>query len=465
MFDFLKGAACLVVVSLLSGCGALDPVNWILAAQASSYDVAAELTSPEMRNISLTTFRTVDCTTLSGMGSLYQDELTKETAKGDRAGIAVAEMNISAVKQIQGEKSCPAANPSQAQNPPSASTSVAAQSSALKTGQGSLNITVDSVPPSFAKSLSMADLNGVLVAEAKKGSAADKAGIKPLDVILEVNGQLVSTPAEFDNIVSRMRPGYKAPLRIWRDGKVRNASVVVSKDERPAPDPDTAPSMASPPLAAHGWLGVQYAASAMGLVGDLPPSVATTLGLTQTRGALIGGALPGGAAKKAGLRPLDVIVSLNGRQIENRTQLTNLLARLPAGATIKLGIWRNRKLEFAQLTLDPQLSQLLFSPTAGGYCFAWVSADAAKKTGAISYAFVVPAADAINDVNPAIGAQFRAYMVERGLGADFGDAPGNAVCRTTREAIVKVRQEATSALKQSFTATGRDTLSVYWVPH
>src|SRR5450830_394643 len=476
MIDFLRGATCVVVLSSLAGCGALDPVNMILSARASSYDMAAEMTSPEMRNITVQSLRTADCTTLAAMGPLYQEDLKKATAKGDRTDIAVADMNISVVKQIQREKSCPVAAPPQAKQPASTATPTAATAPtpAIKTAvQGSLDITVESVSPSMAKSLGMVDQKGALVVDAKKGSAADKAGLKPLDVILEVNGQPVSSPAEFDNIVSRMRPGYKAPLRVFRAGKTRNVSVVVSKDERPAPppvpvtfaEPDTAPSMSTPPLATHGWMGVQYSMGATGVYEDVPESVASSLGLAQTQGVLIGGALPGGAADKAGMRTLDVIVSLNGRKIENRKQLGELLARLPGGAPVKLGIWRNRKLETAQVVLESQILQLTLPTGAPGYCFAWINANAATKTGYVSFEFVVSAADAAEDINPAIGAQFRAYMIERGLGAEFGGAAGYAVCRKTKEAILKAREDATTALTQSFTATGKDTLAVYWVPH
>lgn len=478
MIDFLKRATCVVVLSTLAGCGALDPINLLLNAQASTYDMAADLTSPEMRNVVVTSLRPVDCPTLAGMLPLYQNDLTKGTAKGDRADIAVAEMNISVVNQIQREKSCPLAQPLQAKSPSSAVTPAVAPSTttsaspALKITQGTLNITVDSVSPSMAKSLGMADQKGALVVDAQKSSAADKAGIKPLDVILEVNGQPVSTPAEFDNIVNRMRPGYRAPLRVFRAGKTRNVRVVVSKDERPAPppvtvavaEPDTAPSMASPLLASHGWVGMQYVMSALGVFMDVPQSVATSLGLPQTQGVLIGGAVPGGAADKAGLRTLDVIVSLNGRKIENRTQLSDLLGRLPAGAPVKMGIWRNRKLESAHLILDAQVSQFTLPPTAAGYCFAWINAYTTAKTGAISNEFAVSADDAAADINLAIGAQFLAYMTERGLGADFGGTAGYAVCRKTREEIMKVRNEATTALQQTFTATGRDTLAVHWLP-
>ncbi|MFL9878695.1 PDZ domain-containing protein [Herbaspirillum rhizosphaerae] len=481
MGNVLKGAACVVVLSSLAGCGALDPVNMILSARASSYDMVAEMTSPEMRNITVNSLRSANCQTLSGMGPLYQEDLKKATAKGDRVEIAVAEMNISVVKQIQAEKSCPVAPPLQTKAPASTAitgaaggsgTAGTAASSAARITQGSLDITVDSVSPSLAKSLGMTDLKGALVVDTKKGSAADKAGIKPLDVILEVNGQPVNTPTEFSNIVGRMRPGYKAPLRVFRSGKTRNVTVVVSKEERPiptavapaVPDPDTAPSMTSPLLADHGWMGMQYVMGAKGLIEDIPPSLATSLGLEQTRGVLMGGAIPNGASDKAGLKTLDVILSLNGRPLESRTQLTELLARLPGGAPVKLGVWRNRKLEFVPVTLGSQALQLTLPTGAEGYCFAWVNANAALKNGAISYEFVVPAADAVEDINPTIGAQFRATMVERGLGPDLGAAPGYAVCRKTREAILKAREEATTALRQTFAATGKDTFSVYWVP-
>jgi len=477
MINVWKGTTCVIAASLLAGCGALDPVNMILAARSSSYDMVAEMTSPEMRNITLKSLRTADCTVLEGMIPLYQEDLRKGQAKADRVDIAVAEMNLSVVRQIQGEKSCPAAKPPLvAKNPASTPAAATASAPAANTAQGTLNISVDNVSPAIAKSQGMADQKGALVIEAKKGSAADKAGIKPLDVIVEVNGQPVSTPAEFDRIVSRLRPGYKAPLRVARAGKTRNVTVVVSKDEQAASpsaapaapivsaDPDSAPSMSSPLLATHGWMGMQYGMSAAGVLETMPPALAASLGLPRPQGVLIGGALPGAAADRAGLRTLDVVVSLNGRQIENKEQFSQLLGRLPAAATIKLGIWRNRKLEYAQVTLDPQASQLLLPTGAPGYCFAWINANTAAKTGAVSYEFPVSGADAIDGINQGIGAQFRAYMTERGIGAEFGDAAGYAVCRKSREEIIKARNEATAATKQSLAASGKDTLAVYWAP-
>src|SRR5450830_405378 len=107
MGNVLKGAACVVVLSSLAGCGALDPVNMILSARASSYDMVAEMTSPEMRNITLKSLRTADCPTLAGMGPLYQEELKKATAKADRVDIAVAEMNISVVSKFKGKNPVP----------------------------------------------------------------------------------------------------------------------------------------------------------------------------------------------------------------------------------------------------------------------------------------------------------------------------------------------------------------------
>lgn len=485
MSDFLKRAGGLLLASMLTpwlaGCGALDPVNMILAARASTYDVAAELTSPEMREITLKSFRSADCTTLSSMIPLYQRDLNKGRAENNRVDIAVAEMNISAVQQIQGEKRCPPDKPQSAQAPAAAVKPIAATAATNKATatpaaavQGTLGITVDTIPPAFAQAAGTADLKGSLVVAAKKGGAAEKAGVKPLDIVLEVNGQPVPTPADFNNVVSRMRPGYKAPLRIWRDGKTRNLTVLVSKDEQPTPvavaavpvvEPDTAPSLSSPPLATHGWLGIQYGMGALRMYEELPQPVAAMLGMPQAYGVMIGGALPGSAAEQAGIRTLDVLLSLNGRMLENRKQLADLIARLPAGSTVKLGVWRNRKQESLSVTLGAQALTLTMPPTAGGYCFAWISADTARQAGAISYEFVVSEADAVSDSNPAIGARFRAYMTERGLGAAIGDAPGNAVCRKTRDAIFKAREEATTVLKQSFSATGRDTLAVYWIPH
>lgn len=100
--------------------------------------------------------------------------------------------------------------------------------SASSPAQGAFRATFDAVTPAFAQSLGLGSSAGALVIDTEKGSTAEKAGLRPLDVITEVGGQTVQTPADLQAIVGRMRPGYKAAVRVWRQKAMRDMVVEVA---------------------------------------------------------------------------------------------------------------------------------------------------------------------------------------------------------------------------------------------
>ncbi|MFI5206189.1 MAG: S1C family serine protease, partial [Candidatus Paceibacterales bacterium] len=59
------------------------------------------------------------------------------------------------------------------------------------------------------------------------GSAADKAGIKEKDLILEVNGEKISTTNSMQTIIQKYSPGDKVTLHLLRDGKEMDVDVVL----------------------------------------------------------------------------------------------------------------------------------------------------------------------------------------------------------------------------------------------
>lgn len=98
--------------------------------------------------------------------------------------------------------------------------------------QGAFRASFDAVTPAFAKSLGFDSLAGALVVEARNNTAAENAGLRPLDVVTEVGGQIVKTPADLQAIVGRMRPGYKAQVRVWRQKTMRDVVIEVATPAR-----------------------------------------------------------------------------------------------------------------------------------------------------------------------------------------------------------------------------------------
>lgn len=85
----------------------------------------------------------------------------------------------------------------------------------------------------------------------------------------------------------------------------------------------------------RGWLGIE--------AQSLNPQLAESFGLTDTNGVLVAGVLRGGPADKAGLRPGDILVSINDQPVSNSRDSLNKIAGFPPGTTINVGILRNGK--------------------------------------------------------------------------------------------------------------------------
>jgi serine protease Do len=93
----------------------------------------------------------------------------------------------------------------------------------------------------------------------------------------------------------------------------------------------------------RGYLGVY--------IQDVTPDVAKAFGLEQAGGALIGDVSPDTPAAKAGLKKGDVILKLNGQPVDSRNQLTLQVSQTPPGTPVKLGIWRDGKMQDVSITL------------------------------------------------------------------------------------------------------------------
>jgi len=85
----------------------------------------------------------------------------------------------------------------------------------------------------------------------------------------------------------------------------------------------------------RGWIGVE----AQGIT----PPLAESFGLSSTLGAIIAGVLRNGPADKAGVKPGDVLVEVNGKPVADPQGMLNLIAALEPGSTARLKLKRREK--------------------------------------------------------------------------------------------------------------------------
>jgi len=85
----------------------------------------------------------------------------------------------------------------------------------------------------------------------------------------------------------------------------------------------------------RGWIGVEPQ--------DVTPEIAESFGLEQKTGTIITGVLQGGPADKAGIKPGDVLQSVNGEEITDTTRLLNVIAQIKPGTDAKIRLIRKNK--------------------------------------------------------------------------------------------------------------------------
>jgi serine protease Do len=101
--------------------------------------------------------------------------------------------------------------------------------------RGDIGVEVQSITPIMASAFRLSSANGVIVADVKAGSAAEKAGLKPLDLILAVDGKPTLSFAQFDTALYFKREGEQATLEVLRQG-TRNTLRVPIKERISTPD-------------------------------------------------------------------------------------------------------------------------------------------------------------------------------------------------------------------------------------
>ncbi len=78
-------------------------------------------------------------------------------------------------------------------------------------------------------------------------------------------------------------------------------------------------------------------------VQEVNQQLAQTFGLSRPHGALISAVEPRSPGERAGLKPGDVITSVNGRDIDHSADLPSVIAALPPGSDARIGIWHERR--------------------------------------------------------------------------------------------------------------------------
>ncbi len=110
--------------------------------------------------------------------------------------------------------------------------------SIIKTGQvvrGWIGVEPQDITPELAESFGLTTKTGAIIAGILKNGPADKAGMKPGDILVAIDGKPVNDTTEMLNLVAQLTPGRRAEIQVLRKGRGMTLNVVPGKRPSAAP--------------------------------------------------------------------------------------------------------------------------------------------------------------------------------------------------------------------------------------
>jgi len=194
-----------------------------------------------------------------------------------------------------------------------------------KVTRGKIGVQIQELTRELAKSFGMKDPNGALVSSVESGGPADKAGFKSGDVITEFNGKSIADSRDLPRIVAAIKPGSQVEAKVQRNGKEETLKVTVGEIQ---PSAKVADAGGKTQPEATGKLGLA--------VQDLTAEQRQQL---DVKGGVVVGNVDGAAAR-AGIQEGDVVLAVNGQQIESVSQFKTLVDKAGQGKPLALLIQR-----------------------------------------------------------------------------------------------------------------------------
>jgi serine protease Do len=196
-----------------------------------------------------------------------------------------------------------------------------------KVTRGWLGVSIQPLTPDLAKSFGRAETAGALVASVSESSPAERAGLKPGDIITDYDGRKVERTADLPRAVASTPIGREVRLTVVREGQPLTLTARIVALEAGETEPASAGERAKPTLG----LAVQ----------PLTPALAQQFGVTATtQGLVVQHVEEGSPAAEAGFERGDVIIEVDRRAVKSAAELRERVAKHGKGTPMLFRVQR-----------------------------------------------------------------------------------------------------------------------------
>ncbi len=182
--------------------------------------------------------------------------------------------------------------------------------------RGRLGVYVQDLTPELATAFGMAQREGAVISQIAEDSPAQKAGLKPGDIIIGINGKQVSNSSDLRNYIGLLRAGQNISMQIVRNSKKKTVIAVVTAQEEIKME------------------GEKISKLFTGAVFALAEDVGNMI--DGSSGIYVHSLERGSAAEAAGLKKNDFIMSVNRIKVRNFHEFKKALVRSRKGTLINL---------------------------------------------------------------------------------------------------------------------------------
>ena len=208
--------------------------------------------------------------------------------------------------------------------------------------RGDIGVRPQTVTPLLAAALGLAREEGVILADVRPGSPGARAGLKPGDLVIALDGRPMENGRQLQVSLYRRFVGDVVNLDVLRDGQPMKFPVAMMErdDELSQLDPNDPRPYLVPRL---GILGV-----------DLTKGIAESLPVVRVRSGVVVASMVAGAfdARDGGLAQGDVIYAVNRKPVARLTDLRTIMEAFKPGDPVVLQLERRGELLYLSFIVE-----------------------------------------------------------------------------------------------------------------